>query len=95
MNRLQAAEHSVARLSSGADPAEHKRAVALMQRTTKLEQEMFSGASYWDCFKGTNLRRTEIACVAFAAQVTDGGALVYSPSKSIRCTRGFDDADLR
>ena len=80
MNRLQAAEHSLARLSSGIDPAEHKRTVALMQRTTNLEMEMFKGVSYWDCFKGTNLRRTEIACAAFLSQITDGGALAYSPT---------------
>jgi len=80
MERYAEAEHSLARLSTGADPIEHKRAVALMQRTTNLEREMFKGSSYWDCFKGTNLRRTEIACVAFIAQVTDGGCLVYSPT---------------
>ena len=79
MNRLSSAEHSLARLSSNVDPAEHKRTVALMQRTTNLEMEMFKGASYWDCFKGTNLRRTEIACVSFISQVTNGGCLVYSP----------------
>jgi SP family general alpha glucoside:H+ symporter-like MFS transporter len=53
--------------------------IALMVHTTKLEEEEELGVSYWDCFKGTNLRRTEIACGAFLAQITDGGALVYSP----------------
>lgn len=51
-----------------------------MVRTTNLEKEMRTGTSYLDCFKGTNLRRTEIACIAFASQVTNGGALVYSPT---------------
>jgi len=78
MGRYEAAEHSLERLSTGIDREDHKRNVALMQRTTALEMEMFKGSSYWDCFKGTNLRRTEIACVAFVSQVTDGGALVYS-----------------
>jgi SP family general alpha glucoside:H+ symporter-like MFS transporter len=80
VGRYDAAKHSLSRLSSDADPVEHERTVALMQRTTNLEMEMFKGASYWDCFRGTNLRRTEIACIAFASQVTDGGALVYSPT---------------
>lgn len=88
MERYAEAERSLARLSSGVDPIEHKRAVALMQRTTNLEKEMFKGSSYWDCFKGTNLRRTEIACIAFVSQVTDGGCLVYSP------TYFFEQADI-
>jgi len=51
-----------------------------MVHTTRLEEEMGEGTSYWDCFKGTNLIRTEIACVAFLSQVTDGGQLAYSPT---------------
>jgi len=81
MNRIASAEHSLARLSSGINLAEHKRTVALMQRTNQLEIEMFKGASYWDCFKGTNLRRTEIASVSFISQVTNGGCLLYSPGQ--------------
>lgn len=51
-----------------------------MVHTTELEKEMETGSSYLDCFKGTNLRRTEIACGAFLAQITDGGAFAYSPT---------------
>jgi SP family general alpha glucoside:H+ symporter-like MFS transporter len=50
-----------------------------MVHTTKLEEEEQLGTTYWDCFKGTNLRRTEIACGAFLSQITDGGAFAYSP----------------
>jgi SP family general alpha glucoside:H+ symporter-like MFS transporter len=31
-----------------------------------------------EAFKGTNRRRTEIACMTFLSQVTNGGALCYS-----------------
>lgn len=50
-----------------------------MVHTTELEKQEKLGTSYFDCFRGTNLRRTEIACIAFLSQVLDGGALVYSP----------------
>lgn len=51
-----------------------------MVHTTQLEKEELLGTSYFDCFKGTNLRRTEIACGAFLSQITDGGAFSYSPT---------------
>lgn len=34
--------------------------LALIQHTTELEKAETSGATYLDCFRGTNLRRTEI-----------------------------------
>ncbi|CAK7235564.1 hypothetical protein SCUCBS95973_009311 [Sporothrix curviconia] len=34
--------------------------------------------SYWDCFRGTERRRTEIACMAFAAQVLAGAPFAYN-----------------
>lgn len=42
--------------------------VALMVHTTTLEEKITHGASYLDCFKGTDLRRTEIVCMAWAIQ---------------------------
>jgi SP family general alpha glucoside:H+ symporter-like MFS transporter len=78
--RLDEAEHSLKRLSARKDNVDHRQTIALMVHTTELEKEASLGTSYWDCFKGTNLRRTEIACGAFLSQITDGGALVYSPT---------------
>lgn len=51
-----------------------------MVHTDKIEKEEQAGTSYWDAFKGTNRRRTEIACMCFLSQITDGGALCYSGS---------------
>lgn len=51
-----------------------------MVHTTRLEEQEELGTTYWDCFKGTNLRRTEIACGAFLSQITNGGAFAYSPT---------------
>ncbi len=35
--------------------------IDMMVHTTALEDKTTSGASYWDCFKGHNLRRTEVS----------------------------------
>lgn len=51
-----------------------------MVHTTELEKEESLGTGYLDCFRGTNLRRTEIACGAFLSQITNGGGFAYSPT---------------
>jgi SP family general alpha glucoside:H+ symporter-like MFS transporter len=51
-----------------------------MIQTTELEKEAEMSTNYRDCFKGTNLRRTEIACVVFLSQVSNGGYFAYSPT---------------
>ncbi|PSN70674.1 maltose permease MAL61 [Corynespora cassiicola Philippines] len=48
--------------------------VAMMVHTTALEEKITTGASYWDCFRGTDLRRTEIVCAAWAIQNLSGNA---------------------
>jgi SP family general alpha glucoside:H+ symporter-like MFS transporter len=50
--------------------------VAMMIHTNELEKEMSSGTSYLDCFKGTDLRRTEISCVTWAIQNLCGSAFM-------------------
>jgi hypothetical protein len=44
--------------------------------TDRLEREMESGSSYWDCFKKINRRRTEIAMGVYTIQVLSGIYLV-------------------
>jgi SP family general alpha glucoside:H+ symporter-like MFS transporter len=48
--------------------------VAMMVHTTALEEKITKGASYLDCFRGTDLRRTEIVCMAWAIQNLCGNA---------------------
>ncbi|EED16153.1 MFS alpha-glucoside transporter, putative [Talaromyces stipitatus ATCC 10500] len=48
--------------------------IAMMVHTTALEQKITSGASYWDCFKGTDRRRTEIVCMVWAIQNLSGNS---------------------
>lgn len=87
--RIEDAEKSYKRLSSNPDPNDARNAIALMVETTELERNLTEGATYADCFKGDNLYRTEIGCVAWACQVLVGFAL------SSYATYFFEQAGLQ
>lgn len=40
--------------------------------TNEMEKQIASGTSYLDCFKKTDLRRTEIVCMTWIAQTLSG-----------------------
>ncbi|KAF2464714.1 uncharacterized protein BDR25DRAFT_296280 [Lindgomyces ingoldianus] len=46
--------------------------IALIEHTNELEKSMSEGTSYLDCFKGIDLRRTEIVCCTWVAQTIVG-----------------------
>ena len=74
----EAAEKAIARLQStrGADEApDPRQTVALLSRTLAFEKEVTRGAGYMDCFRGTNLRRTEIAVGTWTVQQMCGPVL--------------------
>ncbi|EHA52482.1 hypothetical protein MCOR27_002958 [Pyricularia oryzae] len=48
--------------------------LAMMVHTTALEEKTTAGASYIDCFKGHDLRRTEIVCMVWAIQNLSGNS---------------------
>ncbi|KAJ5666281.1 uncharacterized protein N7477_008729 [Penicillium maclennaniae] len=48
--------------------------ISMMVHTTALEAKITKGASYFDCFKGTDLRRTEIVCMVWAIQNLSGNS---------------------
>jgi SP family general alpha glucoside:H+ symporter-like MFS transporter len=61
----------------GPDKAQRVEAqLAYLKYTTELERTESEGASFFDCFRGTNLRRTEINCVVWAAQILCGNAIL-------------------
>ncbi len=71
--RMAEARKSLRRLTSReATDADIDASLALIEYTDKLEKHMEEGTSYLDCFKGVNLRRTEIACTVWVAQVFCG-----------------------
>lgn len=61
--KLAEAKQSLLRLTSLNRETEFDadETVAMMVHTTALEEKNAEGASYWDCFKGTDLRRTEVS----------------------------------
>ncbi|RAK99149.1 putative MFS alpha-glucoside transporter [Aspergillus ibericus CBS 121593] len=48
--------------------------ISMMVHTTALEKKITKGASYLDCFKGSDLRRTEIVCMVWAIQNLSGNS---------------------
>jgi SP family general alpha glucoside:H+ symporter-like MFS transporter len=50
--------------------------VNMMIYTNELERSSQAGTSYLDCFKGVNLRRTEICTTVWAIQVLCGGYMM-------------------
>lgn len=77
--KYRQAERSIMRLQSAETKEKAresaKRTLALMIETDRLEQEMEKDANdttYAACFTGTDLRRTEIAAVAWGSQILTG-----------------------
>ncbi|OCF39724.1 MFS transporter, SP family, general alpha glucoside:H+ symporter [Kwoniella heveanensis CBS 569] len=78
--RLEEARQAVARLSRKGDVTDPAQTVAMMIRTNQHEMEIQPNTSYLDCFKGSDLRRTEIACLGWAAQILSGSSFANSPT---------------
>ncbi|WDK14632.1 sugar porter family MFS transporter [Colletotrichum graminicola] len=77
--RLDEAEQALARLQRRkASSLDAKARLREIIETDRLEQAHQTGTSYWDCFRGVERRRTEIACVAFAGQVLSGSTFAYN-----------------
>jgi SP family general alpha glucoside:H+ symporter-like MFS transporter len=72
MGRIDEAEASLRRLQSPNAKVDPRKTLSTIIYTNNLEMQLQTGTSYWDCFKGTELRRTEIACVCFAGQILCG-----------------------
>ncbi|KAJ4301255.1 hypothetical protein N0V90_003346 [Kalmusia sp. IMI 367209] len=50
--------------------------IAMYKHTNELEKAISEGTSYWDCFKGTDLRRTEIAAMTWFTQAWCGASFM-------------------
>ncbi|KAI8716196.1 MFS domain-containing protein [Fusarium sp. LHS14.1] len=76
--KIDEARHSLMRLATASADKEAavEASLAYIRHTTELEKAETQGASFWECFKGTNLRRTEINCVVWAAQILCGNAIL-------------------
>lgn len=87
--RHEDAIKSVKRLTDGSTHFKAHQQVALMIHTNEMEREKEKAEnkgvrSYLECFRGPNLRRTEISSIVFAGQTLLGTAIAYSPSYFFR-----------
>ncbi|EIN04153.1 maltose permease [Punctularia strigosozonata HHB-11173 SS5] len=76
--RLDEAEQSIMRLTNPAvyTSDQAKSTVAMMVHTNELEKQAAAGTTYFDCFKGTDRRRTEVVMMVFAMQLLSGENLI-------------------
>jgi hypothetical protein len=66
---------SFTKLSGRSDNEQDARnRVLLIRETNRIEKELSQSATFIDCFRGFNLRRTEICVVAYIIQIWGGGA---------------------
>lgn len=79
-DRLEDAKRSIKRLSGDKTEAQINAQLAMMLHTTKIESEVSKGATYADCFRGVDIRRSEICMVAFAGQILSGSSFAYTPT---------------
>ncbi|OAL39371.1 hypothetical protein AYO20_01241 [Fonsecaea nubica] len=69
------------------------KTVAMMQHTNEVEKFLNGGGvSYLDCFKGTDLRRTEICCMVWCTQALCGSSMTGYAAYFYE-QAGFDTAD--
>jgi MFS transporter, SP family, general alpha glucoside:H+ symporter len=79
-DRLEEAKHSLSRLNSNKSDEQLQGQLAQLVHTVNIEvqiEKTRAGASYLDLFRGVELRRTEIACVAFFGQILSGSTFAY------------------
>ncbi|OQO06076.1 hypothetical protein B0A48_08664 [Cryoendolithus antarcticus] len=76
--KIEQARTAVSRLQAAHPQAQipnPDETVALLLRTDAIEQELTSSSSYLECFRGANLRRTEIATLTWTTQQMCGPVL--------------------
>ncbi|GIK07148.1 hypothetical protein Aspvir_002803 [Aspergillus viridinutans] len=90
------AKRALQRLTSSTDPNfDPDETIAMIQHTNELEKTLASGTKYTDCFKGTNLRRTEVVCVVWLVQTLCGQNLMgyfayFCVQAGLPTVRSFD-----
>jgi MFS transporter, SP family, general alpha glucoside:H+ symporter len=75
--KVEEARSVLKHLISKPDRIDSEQFLALIQRTEEREQGYQKDATYMDCFKGDNARRTEISVMAWAIQILSGLSLPF------------------
>jgi SP family general alpha glucoside:H+ symporter-like MFS transporter len=85
--RVEEAKVQLLRLTTRGDHTfDADATIAMMQHTNELEKSVSEGTSYLDCFKGCDLRRTEIVCLTWIVQALCGSTFMYVRSWPESCT---------
>jgi len=76
--KIEEAKQAARRLSPATYLTEERleQQIALISHTIELEKAEVAGATYRDCFRGSNLRRTEIVIAVWAAQYWNGQNII-------------------
>ena len=94
--KIDEAKRSLLRLTSRQDKtfnADHQ--IAMIEHTNEIEKEVVAGTSYIDCFRGSDLRRTEITCFSWLMQSICGSTFmgystVFYQSAGLSNASAFD-----
>ena len=74
--KLEEARASIVRLTSKKQTSANvEDTLAMMIHTNELEIQQTTGTSYLDCFKGVDLRRTELTVMTWVIQQTSGSQM--------------------
>lgn len=76
--KMEEAEASLSRLQNKKAKLDVKSTLATIIHTNEVEKRTTAGISYWDCLRGVELWRTEIACMVFASHVLAGLIFAYN-----------------
>ncbi|KAM5353525.1 hypothetical protein ACJ41O_000175 [Fusarium nematophilum] len=84
--RIDDAEKSLRRLArkDHYTPQTMAQTLALMEHTNEMEKIEAAAASYRDAFRGTNLRRTGIVCMAWIIQMLNGQSITQYAAIMLR-----------
>ncbi|KAF2209062.1 hypothetical protein CERZMDRAFT_114196 [Cercospora zeae-maydis SCOH1-5] len=76
--RFEDATKALLRLTSPGrlDNFDPQESISMMVYTTELERSQQEGTTYLDCFKGADLRRTEVVCLTYAVQNLCGSTIM-------------------
>lgn len=76
-DRIDDAKRSLLRLVSPKDTDFNPdEAISMIIHTNEFEKAQSAGTSYLDCFKGVNLRRTEICAITWLIQCWSGSTIM-------------------
>jgi SP family general alpha glucoside:H+ symporter-like MFS transporter len=93
--RYDEAKKSLLRLTSLGQDFNVDETVSMMRQTNEVEKYLKEGTTYFDCFRGIDRRRTEIACMVWITQSLCGSpmtgyAAYFYEQAGFKPERAFD-----